>query len=103
MKTKRLFPLLLASCMIPATSLAQDEIQKDSVPNTKEVKNRNVLLNASADNQPRQINIGLPSETSATIYEDGTPTSWTWWPMFPYFYPKSVIRKSFLSFSNDRH
>ena len=86
MKTKRLFPLLLASCMIPATSLAQDEIQKDSVPNTKEVKNRNVLLNASADNQPRQINIGLPSETSATIYEDGTPTSWTWWPMFPYFY-----------------
>lgn len=39
--------------------LAQDDIQKDSVPNGKEVKNRNVMLNASADNQPRQINIGL--------------------------------------------
>lgn len=86
MKFNQFLALLATCCMLPTASLAQDEIQKDSVPNTKEVKNRNVLLNASADNQPRQINIGLPAETSATIYEDGTPTSWTWWPMFPYFY-----------------
>ena len=56
------------------------------MPNTKEVENRNVMLNASADNQPRQVSIGLPSELSATIYEDGTPVSWTWWPMLPYYY-----------------
>ena len=69
-----------------APAMAQNEIKKDSVPNTKEVENRNVMLNASADNQPRQVSIGLPSELSATIYEDGTPVSWTWWPMLPYYY-----------------
>lgn len=80
--------LLTTAIALAAISpvFAQDEIQKDSVPNTKEVKNRNVMLNASADNQPRQINIGLPAEMSATIYENGSPTSWTWWPMLPYFY-----------------
>lgn len=75
---------LLATIVAPAA--AQNEAVKDSVPDTKEVKNRNFMLNASADNQPRQISIGLPSEMSATIYEDGTPVSWTWWPLLPYFY-----------------
>lgn len=56
---------------------AQQEAAKDSVPDTKEVSNRNVMLNASADNQPRQVSIGLPEEMSATIYEDGSPVSWT--------------------------
>lgn len=80
-----LFATVLAITMA-APANAQDEIAKDSVPNTKEVKNRNVMLNASSDNQPRQISVGLPSEMSATIYEDGTPVSWTWWPLLPYFY-----------------
>lgn len=76
-----------AGLCVFTSSVAQDNIQKDSVPNANgEVKNRNVMLNASADNQPRQISIGLPAEMSATIYEDGTPVSWTWWPMLPYFY-----------------
>lgn len=75
--------LLMASS---TTMLAQEQVVKDSVPDTKEVKNRNVMLNASSDNQPRQISVGLPSEMSATIYEDGTPVSWTWWPLLPYFY-----------------
>ena len=85
MKNKYLFvtALMMASS---ATMFAQEQAQKDSIPNTKEVKNRNVMLNASSDNQPRQISIGLPSEMSATIYEDGTPVSWTWWPLLPYFY-----------------
>lgn len=75
---------VILACLSPV--FAQNEIKKDSVPNTKEVENRNVMLNASADNQPRQVSIGLPSEMSATIYEDGTPVSWTWWPLLPYFY-----------------
>lgn len=78
--------LTALTCAVFAPVCAQSEIQKDSVPDSKEVKNRNVMLNASADNQPRQINIGLPAEMSATIYENGSPTSWTWWPMLPYFY-----------------
>lgn len=76
--------LLFISSSVPV--LAQDEIVKDSVPDNKEVKNRNVLLNASADNQPRAINIGLPQSTGATIFEDGLLVSQTPWPMLPYFY-----------------
>lgn len=71
--------------LIVAPAFAQ-EAKTDTVQSTKEVKNRNVLLNASSANQPRQINIGLPAEMSATIYEDGTPLSWTWWPLLPYYY-----------------
>lgn len=85
MKTKKILLAALGlTTFLPV--IAQDNIQKDSVPDGKEVKNRNVMLNASADNQPRQINIGLPAEMSATIYENGSPVSWTWWPMLPYFY-----------------
>lgn len=85
MKTKKIILAALGlTTFLPV--IAQDNIQKDSVPDGKEVKNRNVMLNASADNQPRQINIGLPAEMSATIYENGSPVSWTWWPMLPYFY-----------------
>lgn len=78
--------LTLASAHVYAQDDASKQAVKDSVPDNKEVKNRNVMLNASADNQPRQISIGLPAEMSATIYEDGSPVSWTWWPMLPYFY-----------------
>lgn len=71
---------------MPLTGMAQDKIETDSVPETKEVKNRNVMLNASSDNQPRQISIGLPSSLSATIYEDGIPVSYNIWPCLPYLY-----------------
>lgn len=74
MKTKKILLAALGlTTFLPV--IAQDNIQKDSVPDGKEVKNRNVMLNASADNQPRQINIGLPAEMSATIYENGSPVS----------------------------
>ena len=44
------------------------------------------MLNASSDNQPRQISIGLPSSLSTTIYEDGLPVSYSIWPCLPYCY-----------------
>ena len=87
MKTNNLKHLLMAAAILsPSMAMAQDEVQKDSVPETKEVKNRNVMLNASSDNQPRQISIGLPSSLSATIYEDGLPVSYNVWPCLPYLY-----------------
>lgn len=46
MKTNQLF--LLASSIMPTSALAQNVTKKDSVQNTKEVKDRNVLLNASS-------------------------------------------------------
>ena len=87
MKTDKLFPILIsAALMSPVATMAQEQVAKDSVPDNKEVKNRNVMLNASSDNQPRQISIGLPSSLSATIYEDGMPVSYSIWPCLPYFY-----------------
>ena len=85
--SKNLLPLLFGAALIlPTTVMAQEKIEKDSVPETKEVKNRNVMLNASSDNQPRQISIGLPSSLSATIYEDGLLVSYNIWPCLPYLY-----------------
>ena len=85
MNTNHFFALLLAGTLVPTTSLAQDVAKKDTVQNTKEVKNRNVLLNASSADQARQINIGLPSSLSAPIFEDGLPVSYNTWPDMPYF------------------
>lgn len=84
MKLKRIVPLLLIGACVPTALSAQKEIKKDSVPSTKEVKNRNVMLNASSDNQPREISIGLPSNLSTAIYEDGLPVSYSEWPCLPY-------------------
>lgn len=88
MKTTIHTSLLTAALVfaLPLSGRAQDKIVTDSVPETKEVKNRNVMLNASSDNQPRQISIGLPSSLSATIYEDGLPVSYNVWPCLPYLY-----------------
>ena len=85
MKSKILFVgvIVTAILFIPELSLAQEANVKDSVPSTKEVKNRNVMLNASSDNQPRSIPIGLPN-VSTGIFEDGLPVSYNVWPCAPY-------------------
>ena len=85
-RTKLISLLMLSAIVIPGTTEAQTKVVKDSLSETKEVKNRNVMLNASADNQPRQISIGLPSSLSASIYEDGLPVSYNIWPCLPYLY-----------------
>ena len=87
MKNFKLSMLIIASAFAMPTALwAQSKVEADSVPETKNVKNRNLMLNASSDNQPRQISIGLPSSLSATIYEDGQPVSYGIWPCLPYLY-----------------
>lgn len=67
MKARNLLLLTSTLLVAPAIVHAQETAVQDSVPETKEVKNRNVMLNASSDNQPRQISIGLPSSLSTTI------------------------------------
>ncbi|MGI6243958.1 MAG: hypothetical protein ACOYJK_10605 [Prevotella sp.] len=94
MNTLHFFKMLLAVAFAtPMTAIAStttvDYLQgapQDSVPENKEVKNRNVMLNASADNQPRQISIGLPASLSPIIYEDGLPVSYNIWPCLPFLY-----------------
>ncbi len=72
----KIVTLLTATTLaFPMATMAQNEVKNDSINDTKEVKNRNVMLNASSDNQPRQLSIGLPSTLSATIYEDGMRTA----------------------------
>lgn len=85
MKQNYLFALLLMGALMPAGTTAQEIIKKDSMVNTKEEKNRNVMLNASATDQPRQINVGLPGTRSATIFEDGIPVSYFFWPDMPFY------------------
>jgi hypothetical protein len=77
--------LTLTGFLSCATTQAQITSKKDSTINNKEVKNRNVMLNASSEDQPRQINVGLPSTVSPTIAEDGVLVSEIYWPVMPYF------------------
>lgn len=89
MKTNQMF-LLAAALMLPAALHAQSDTKEEKIKadstetEGKEVKNRNVMLNASSDNQPRQISIGLPSTLSTPIWEDGMPVSYYIWPCLPY-------------------
>lgn len=85
MKTKNIFLIFAMGTMIPVSASAQDVIEKDSVINTKEEKNRNVMLNAQAIDKPRQINVGLPETKSATVFEDGIPVSYYFFPDMPYY------------------
>ncbi|MDR1672433.1 MAG: TonB-dependent receptor, partial [Bacteroidales bacterium] len=69
---------LILFCTIALSNVCllkgQETTQADSTSN-KPVKEseRNVMLNASNANGPRQISIGLPSE-DVSVYENGLPT-----------------------------
>lgn len=80
MKTRRLITFGMLLSLAAATQAAQlkdkstTESKKDTlqaaVPDQKE--ERNVMLNASDANKPREIQIGLPSE-DVNVYENGLP------------------------------
>ena len=82
MKKKYLITLVMFLCL-PTFVWAQ-EVQADSIPSTREEKNRNVMLNASNDREPRKISIGLPAQFASDIFEDGLPVSELYWPIMPY-------------------
>lgn len=84
-----IFSAALLASMVPGVAMALPTEPADSTvteqSSSKEVKNRNVMLNASSADQPRQISVGLPSSLSATIFTDGLPESYNMWPDMPYF------------------
>ena len=84
MKTSKILLVFALLSCVPALATAQQEVQKDTIPSTREEKNRNVMLNASSDVQPRQISIGLPAKFTTFIFEDGLPVSFCYWPILPY-------------------
>ena len=61
--------IVVTTTFVSLTVTAQEK--KDSI-STKEESGRNVMLNASDANKPREIQIGLPSE-DVNVYENGLP------------------------------
>lgn len=58
--------------------------------NRNEADTRNVMLNASSSNRPREIQIGLPGTAGGTeIFEDGLPLGYYFWPLMPYMHWRS--------------
>ena len=69
MKTKRLLSMISMAAIVASSSAA---IDNDSTTTVTQKEERNVMLNASDANKPREIQIGLPSE-DVTVYENGLP------------------------------
>ena len=72
----RRYAAMLFSAAVCASAIAQsertDSIRSNSSQNSKEEANRNVMLNASEANGPREISIGLPGG-DVNVLENGIP------------------------------
>ena len=77
---------LLLSVLLGVSMFAQE---KDSLEMKKksyliQKKNRNVMLNASSNSGPREVNIGLPSSVGGiTVLENDLPVVYHFWPELP--------------------
>lgn len=101
--------LMLASLASNHYSTAQEDNsgvlrQKtdSSIVNTKEVKNRNVMLSAESSSTPRQLNIGLPFNGDILILENDLPVVYTFWTQIPttvWRYDGSLGRMGVMSFA----
>lgn len=81
MKKKRLAFILLGTFFLGGSVFAQnqkkDKVATDSLASTGSNQAQSMLLNASSDNGPREINIGLPSDIAGTvILENGMPVTY---------------------------
>ncbi len=79
---------MVCICLSAENLQAQVESSKvDSVKisvTEKDAENRNVMLNASSNTGPRNVNIGLPASVGGTtILENGLPVVYFFWPEFP--------------------
>jgi hypothetical protein len=75
--------------------------RSDSVSNNKEVKDRNIMLNAGSNVGPRDVNIGLPFNGDVVILENDLPVVYSFWPQFPttaWRYDNSLSRLGLLNY-----
>ena len=76
---------LFFSLFLGASLMAQQKdslSQKQKAPDTEE--NRNVMLNASSNTGPREVNIGLPSSVGGIpVLENDLPVVYHFWPELP--------------------
>lgn len=79
--------LLLLLLVGSVRAYAQDKISQDTLNVAAENKDdRNIMLNAASANQgPREVNIGLPASVGGTaVLENGLPVVYISWPEMPY-------------------
>lgn len=98
--------LLMAMLTSFSSLLAQEpdstQAMDSTVVNTKEVKNRNVMLSAESSTSPRNLNIGLPFAGDILILENDLPVVYTFWtqmPMSTWRYDNSIGRIGVMSFA----
>ncbi len=81
--------VIIVGLFISVSMMAQNESLKDSTKvegKTEKKSDRNLMLNAESNSQPRSVNIGLPGNVGGiTIYENGLPLVYYGWPELPYF------------------
>lgn len=79
--------LALISAMGFTTTMAQNSeqtVKTDTVSTPKAGETANVMLNASADDGPRVVNIGLPASVGGTtILENGLPVTYDYIGLMP--------------------
>ncbi|HAT60932.1 MAG TPA: TonB-dependent receptor, partial [Prevotella sp.] len=69
---------------IQRVKLAKDSILIKSKEKIESKSNRNVMLNASDNTSPRDINIGLPTTLGGiSILENDLPVVYYFWPDLP--------------------
>jgi hypothetical protein len=102
MRKKLLLFLAIVSIGVTANQNASGAQQDStSVINTKEEKNRNVMLSAESSTSPRQLNIGLPFAGDILILENDIPVVYTFWTQMPttaWRYDSSIGRIGLMSF-----
>ncbi len=89
MKSSKFLTVFILILAIANNIYGNNQHPIDSIDNKKiesqEIKNKNVMLNASSATKPREMNIGLPSTVGGTeIFEDGLPVSYYFWPHMSY-------------------
>lgn len=85
-KTYSIFALLLFSSVGASGVIAQNKAPGDTikVSTPKAGETANVMLNASADNGPRVVNIGLPASVGGTVVlENGLPVVYDYMGQMP--------------------
>ncbi|GBU08174.1 2,6-beta-D-fructofuranosidase [Bacteroidales bacterium] len=70
--------------MLALPTYGQEAAKKDTVSTVAKTETQNVMLNASSDNGPRNVNIGLPASIGGTtILENGLPVTYDFMGMSP--------------------
>lgn len=80
----RKLPLILLALVTAMTYGYAREADRDTIPSQQQ--NSAIYLNASSDSKPREISLGLPTNTlsAVQIFEDGLPVSYYIYQLLPY-------------------